>query len=163
MDYLVKLYQLNEYASQILGGEYDLTLYRLYSGDSLNEIKQTIIDDMGEYFGDPNNGVEDALSEIDIDLSMSAFSDAIYDVISPLMDNYELEIDVCETLNFAFRFHEYYMEDESADVFEGFGDYAEEVQDLIEARPYSEYLREFVKEYPNIHISWDFVDRIAKL
>jgi len=163
MDYLVTLYQLNEYADQGFNGEYDFVLYRLYSGDSLKEIKEDIINDMGDYFGDPNNGIKDDLSEIDINLSTDKIADSIYDVISPLMDSYELEINVCETLNFAFRFYEAYMEDESADVFEGFGDYAEEVQDLIEARPYSEYLREFVKEYPNIHISWDFVDRIAKL
>ena len=163
MDYLVTLYQLNEYADGGFDGEYDFVLYRLYSGDSLKEIMETIINEMGEYFGDPDNGVEDALSEIDINLPTDKIADAIYDVISPLMDDYDLEINVCESLNFAFRFHESYMEDESADAFESFGDYAQEVQNLLEYKPYSEYLRGFVKEYPNSHISWDFVDRIAKL
>jgi hypothetical protein len=163
MDYLVTLYQSNEYADSGFGGEYDFTLYRLYSGSSLKEIMETIINDTGDYFGDPDNGVKDALSEIDVNLSTYKISDAIDDVISPLMDNYELEINVCETLNFAFRFHEAYMDDESASAFEGFGDYAEEVQDLIEARPYSEYLRELIKKYSRLNISWNFVDRIAKL
>jgi|694.fasta_scaffold00022_116 hypothetical protein len=164
MDYLVTLYQLNEYADLGYSGEYDFTLYRLYSGDSLKEIKETIINDLGQFFGTPDNDVEEVLSKINPDLSMGALSDAIYDVISPLMDNYELEINVCETLNFAFRFHESYMEDESAaDVFEGFGDYAESVRDLIESRPYSEYLRELIGKYPRFGITWDFVDRIDKL
>jgi len=173
MDYMIKYYQ--NYSD---GGDSYYINYRLYSGSSERSIKESILKHLSYEFA--NEGVGKEISGINPDLSIEDMQDEIIRIMEDLietssgygaMEEYELELSVCESETEAFKFYRAFLDhcdelddDEAADqqiAFESDGERARSIVSLIENSPLGPYIVELVSNY-DIHITPNFINNISK-
>jgi hypothetical protein len=173
MDYMIKFYQ--NYSD---GGDSYYIGYKLYSGSSERTIKENILSDLSYEFN--NEGVGKEISEINLDLSIEDMQDEIIRIMEDLIDTssrygameeYELELSVCEDENDAFKFYGAFLDhcdslddDEAADqqiAFESDGESARKIVSFIENSPLGGYIMKLLRDY-NIHVTQDLIDKLSK-
>ena len=172
MDYTVKFY--HSYNEGY--GSYYIT-YRLYTGSSLIDIKERILKDLSYEFSSVGLGKE--ISEIDLSSSFDDMCDTISNMVDDLenyssswgsMEDYEIEISECKSLNDVIKFYNHFIDhcdelgdDEGADreiAFEFDGELARKIERVIEdGEPIGDYLRDLLSRH-DLYIDWKFIDRI---
>lgn len=175
MDYMVKFY--HSYSEGY--GSYYIT-YRLYTGSSLIDIKERILKDLSYEFSRVGLGKE--ISEISLSSSFEDMCDTISNMMDDLenyssswgsMEDYEIEISECKSLNDVIKFYNHFIthcdelgDDEGADKQIGFdfdGELARKIGKTVEhGKPIGDYLRDLLSRY-NIYIDWEFINKLEDL
>ena len=176
MDYMVKFY--HSYSEGF--GSYYIT-YRLYASSSLDGIKRDILRDLSYEFSSVGLGKE--ILGISLSLSLEDIANAISEMVDSLgsyssswrdkMEDYEIEISECESLNEVVKFYRDFIshcdelgDDEGSDkqiAFEFDGHLSKKLRNVIEVdTPIGDYLGNLLSEY-NIYIDWKFINKLETL
>jgi len=138
--------------------------YRLYSGDSVDDIKFRIVEDLRDSWTDISDDIDDLENPTDMGLH------EIGDFFSDIIDNsdngyvYDCHIEISDPytdITEAARFYMNHLDDEKEfdDAEVGFYSYGEYAKELEKVLPILSLL---VSDYP-VHISSSFVDKLSKL
>lgn len=157
MNYFVNVWEITDGS----GGPY--RTYRLYSGDSIDEIKFNLVDDLKDAWIDVSDEIDNFKNPTNMDFNEIGefFSDAI-DGEDNYITDCHIEISAPYTnITEAARFYGNYLYDEEEfDTEEvGFYSYGEFSKELEKVLP---ILSDLVGKY-NVHISSDTVTRILDL
>ena len=154
MNYFVNVWEITDGS----GGPY--RTYRLYSGDSPDEIKFNLVDDLKDAWIDVSDEIDDLENPTNMDFNEIGefFSDAI-DSGDNYITDCHIEISAPYTnITEAVRFYGNHLDDEedfdTAEVgFYSYGEYAKKLEVVIPL------LSDLVDEY-SVHISDSLVNRI---
>ena len=154
MNYFVNVWEITDGS----GGPY--RTYRLYSGDSPDEIKFNLVDDLKDAWIDVSDEIDDLENPTNMDFNEIGefFSDAI-DSGDNYITDCHIEISAPYTnITEAVRFYMNHLDDEedfdTAEVgFYSYGEYAKKLEVVIPL------LSDLVDEY-SVHISDSLVNRI---
>ena len=176
MDYMVKFY--HSYSEGF--GSYYIT-YRLYTSSSLDGIKRDILRDLSYEFSSVGLGKE--ILGISLSSSFEDIANSISEMVDSLgsytsswrdkMEDYEIEISECESLNEVVKFYRDFIshcdelgDDEGSDkqiAFEFVGHLSKKLRNVIEVgTPIGDYLGNLLSEY-NIYIDWKFINKLETL
>ena len=128
-----------EYSSSTHG---DYVLYRIYSGESDDEIKNSIIDHIRDSWDGAGDEVVDAFEELDSSLSFKEIARRINDILNELvvgsgLHEYDLIIgDPTSDISYGLDFYDDYKSVDDSDNYQGvdfyfYGGYAIKVQKLF--------------------------------
>jgi hypothetical protein len=157
MNYFVNVLEITD------GSAGPYRTYRLHSGDSPDEVKFNLVDDLKESWMDVSKKIDNFKNPTKMDFGQIAdfFTDVIEDANDYVTDCH-IEISAPYTnITEAVRFYGNHLDDEeefdTAEV--GFYPYGEFSKELEKALP---LLSDLVEKY-NVHISSDTVTRILEL
>ena len=157
MNYFVNVWEITD------GSAGSYRTYRLYSGDSPDEVKFNLVNDLKESWIDISDEIDDLENPTDMDFKEIGefFADVIESEGGYITDCH-IEISAPYTnITEAVRFYENHLDDEEEfDTAEiGFYTYGEFSKELEKALP---LLSDLVRKY-NVHISSNTVTRILDL
>ena len=149
-----------------LGTHGDYALYRIYSGESDDEIKNSIINHIIDSWDGAGDEVMDAFEELDSSLSFKEIARGINDILNELvvgseLHEYDLIIgDPTSDISYGLDFYDDYKSVDDSDNYQGvdfyfYGGYAIKVQKLFP------YVYNLMKDY-GVVIDNKIFDKMVK-